>query len=507
MQTSIASAARSSSRALQHPGWVTPLALAVIGLLTRLPLQSRLLYHWDSANFAFALERFDIAEGQPHAPGYLLYVALGHAAAWLTGSAQSGYIAIAIAGTAGAAIALYDLGRRLWSPAAGWLAALFLLASPLFWFYGEVALPHTVDGLVVIVAATLSWRVWTGEHRAALWLAMWLGLAGGFRQQTLVFMFPLAFVASLALPWRQKLGAGALLAATVVAWIVPLFALTGGMGRYLAIVAGYSETFDRPTSVLLGAGWDGLSYNLDKLLRYTLWGWALGIVPALLGAWLERRGLRRFWRDRRFWLMALWAVPCLAFYTLIHMGQQGLIFVYLPILALLSGRGALAVAHHLVWGRAVAIVCLSANALLFLLAPEYLLPGRFKVLSLATIRQQDRVLDAQIQSVRSFLPPDAALLAAEWRLPQYYLPDVLVIPIAVPGAGAARADLVEGEAAEQLQGAAAIAWFEPQLDSLNGSAERTTLAGEVDGVQLRVLRRGDGELFRITGQGFEVVPR
>lgn len=109
--------------------------------------------------------------------------------------------------------------------------------------------------------------------------------------------------------------------------------------------------------------------------------------------------------------------------------------------------------------------------------------------------------------MRSFLPPDAALLAAEWRLPQYYLPDVLVIPIAVPGAGAARADLVEGEAAEQLQGAAAIAWFEPQLDSLNGSAERTTLAGEVDGVQLRVLRRGDGELFRITGQGFEVVPR
>ena len=142
-----------------------PVVLVLLALLTRLPLQSRMLYHWDSVNFALAVQKFDMTIGQPHAPGYLLYVMLGRAAAALTGSAERGYVLLAIIGTALAACALYDLGRRLWNPRVGWFAALLLLSSPMYWFYGEVALPHALDALMVIVAATLSWRVWRGEAR------------------------------------------------------------------------------------------------------------------------------------------------------------------------------------------------------------------------------------------------------------------------------------------------------------------------------------------------------
>ena len=57
---------------------------------------------------------------------------------------------------------------------------------------------------MVIVSATLSWRVWRGEGGGAL-LALWLGLAGGLREQTLVFLLPLAAVACWRLPLRTIL--------------------------------------------------------------------------------------------------------------------------------------------------------------------------------------------------------------------------------------------------------------------------------------------------------------
>src|SRR6478672_1098379 len=52
-------------------------AAALIGalvLVSRWPFRSHALFSWDSANFAMALDRIDIAMHRPHPPGYLGYV-------------------------------------------------------------------------------------------------------------------------------------------------------------------------------------------------------------------------------------------------------------------------------------------------------------------------------------------------------------------------------------------------------------------------------------------------
>jgi 4-amino-4-deoxy-L-arabinose transferase-like glycosyltransferase len=536
LRPSITTARRRGSAAL----WAWP-GLLLLTLATRLPLQSDWLYHWDSINFALALERFDIAQGQPHAPGYLLYVLAGRGAAALTGDAQRGYVLLAMLGSALAAIALFDLGRRLWDVQTGWLAALLLLFSPLFWFYGEVALPHTLDALAVIGAATLSWRVAQGEQRLALPLALWLGLAGGMRQQTLVFMLPLALVAGWRAPWRWRIAALTALTLTVLLWLIPLLQLSGGLGRYLAIVGSYSATFDRPTSVLLGASWQGLQHNLDKLARYTLWGWAggLALLPGLLvrlvsgphprlrsplsrfaGEGLVR--MTRLSRRNRGWglpmfgegaggaglsiagLFALWMLPCLLFYSLIHMGQQGLIFVYLPALLLLSARGGALALERWRWGAALPALALLVNLALYLAAPVELLPGRFKVLSQATIRRHDAEIAAQIEAVRRDLPPGALLLADEWRFPQYYLPEVALLPYRHPDDETPVAIELDATQQAQLAQATALAWYEPTLDGYNRAPEQTTLAAERQGVRLRVLTRTADQRFYVTSSGFGV---
>lgn len=481
---------------------IAPWLLISIALMSRLPFQSRFLYHWDSVNFAFALDRFDVAQGQPHAPGYLLYVLIGHVALWITGDPQTGYVLLAMLGSALSVAALYELGRRMWDVRVGWISALLLLSSPLFWFYGEVALPHALDALAVIVAALLSWRVWQDERRTALGLALWLGLAGGFRPQTLVFLFPLAVVACSRLPFRWMVGSTAILGVTGLAWLIPLLVLSGGVANYFTILSGYSEHFNRSTSVFLGAGWSGISYNLNKLVRYTLWGWALGIFPAVLGLWLLRRPLHAVLRSWRVWFLVLWAAPCLLFYTLIHMGQQGLIFVYLPILMLISARASVALSERWRWGILFITACVAGNALLFIFAPSYLLPNRFKVLSQATINEHDMFIQGQIEAVRNDLPPDAVLLSDQWRFPQYYLPDVTLVPYN------------HGEDSEEnipqlgdmtiVDNTLALAWYEPALDEANLSQDRTQVLRDYNGVQLRVLRRNADEQFYVTPEGFGI---
>lgn len=470
--------------------------LLVIALISRLPFQSRYLYHWDSINFAFALERFDISQGQPHAPGYLLYVLLGHVAVWLTGDPQRGYVLLAMLGSALAAVALYDLGRRMWDARVGGIAALLLLSSPLYWFYGEVALPHALDALVVIISALLSWRTWYGERRTALLLACWLGLAGGFRPQTLVFLFPLAVIACFRLPLRWQAGAVVILGMTVLAWLVPLFGLSGGMENYFHVLSGYAGDFNKTTSVFEGAGWAGIIHNVDKLFRYTVWGWALGIIPAMAGIWFLRRPLQASVRNWRFWFLLLWAAPGLGYYLLIHMGQQGLIFVYLPILMLLSARAATALIDHWRWGAALVTISIVGNVLLFLLVPVYLLPGeRMKVLSYATIREQDALIQAQIEVVEQALPANALLIADAWRFPQYYLPSVPLIRYD---------DRMDRDTTiqEQINQAMVLAWYEPELDARNLSPERTVQTAAYNGVHLRLLQRTPGEVFIVTPTGF-----
>ncbi len=50
------------------------LCLLLITILSRIPFRSQVLYHWDSVNFAFAMQRFDVAAEQPQPPGYIAYV-------------------------------------------------------------------------------------------------------------------------------------------------------------------------------------------------------------------------------------------------------------------------------------------------------------------------------------------------------------------------------------------------------------------------------------------------
>lgn len=420
--------------------------LFLFTLVSRLPFTGEILYHWDSINFAMALEKFDVGLAQPHIPGYILYVFLGKLVNGLVGDHQQTLAGISMIGSGLAVAALYLLGKELYDRRIGLIAALFMAASPLFWFYGEIALPHTLDTFMVIILVWMFYKLAKGEHKLILPAAILLGLAGGFRPQTQFFLMPLALFAAYRSGWRQSLIGLATLILVNLAWLIPLLSLNGGLTRYLVIMNDFSDAFNTTTAIFTG-GLPGLIRNARKLTMYTLYGWGFALIPiAVISPLLLyrfMRGLRRdggrniliggraFLRDDRSWLFLLWIIPTTIYYVFIHMGQQGLVFVFLPALLLLSAAVIFTLHGNVIPYRTAGIAALlTANCAIFLFAPTYPLGGeRLKLLTADTLRLHDEDYQARFSIIReNFSKEHTIVLSNTWRFIQYYLPEYTLLP-------------------------------------------------------------------------------
>jgi hypothetical protein len=207
--------------------------------------------------------------------------------------------------------------------------------------------------------------------------------------------------------------------------------LSGGWQSYRQAVSGLSGTFFSETSILMGGGWDGLISNVLK------WGsstaYSLNLLGVLLLAWAvwKIKKLPGLLKDERAWFLAMWILPSLGFYTLVHMGSHGLIFTYLPAIILIAAKaltdlaGAAAARWQFRVYAGVLAAVLITHVLLFLALPERPLPGvNFKIVNWATIRANDRFFEARFDLIhRNFDPGQSVILATTWRHLQYYLPE------------------------------------------------------------------------------------
>src|SRR5687768_9411437 len=116
-------------------------ALAVLFLAAHLFSLPPTLEDVDSVNFALGVRDFDVAQHQPHPPGYPVFIALAKASTRLTqmaGLAHPAPRALAILSVvAGAALVplLFVLYRRLFADVqVAWWAMAVSVCSPLFWF-------------------------------------------------------------------------------------------------------------------------------------------------------------------------------------------------------------------------------------------------------------------------------------------------------------------------------------------------------------------------------------
>jgi 4-amino-4-deoxy-L-arabinose transferase-like glycosyltransferase len=458
-------------------GW-----LILLAVTSRWPLRGRWLYHWDSVNFALALDRFDVARGQPHVPGYPLYVGLGWISRRIFGDPQTALVVLSVAGTAMAAVLLYRLGEEWIGRGAGKWAALFWLSSPLVWFYGEIALPHALDAGFVLLVVWLAVRCARGE-RWHLPLAVALAASSGLRPQNLLFLGPIFLWGLQSQRWRARAEALISLGGLTLLWLIPLLALSGGPGRYLEISRAYNAHFWSSTLVFGPAGLSALQRNLGKLAAYTAYGVAgaglplIGGLPALLTLF---RRLPQRWLAAVGW--GLWVAPALMFHTFIHMGQQGLVLVFLPALLLLAAALAARDGRR---GWGLGLAGLALNVVLFLAAPERPLgPEGIRLLNLSTLRRHDATMAGRFALLRAEFPPDRTLIvASQWRFFDFYAPEYPVLPFGLE-------DPAERPREERVwvrlesEGTGFIVLFEPELTRWVLPRSRPWRWWAYDGVEL-----------------------
>jgi 4-amino-4-deoxy-L-arabinose transferase-like glycosyltransferase len=318
--------------AMPRADWAWALAIAGLTLATRWPYRAALLPTWDAVQFALALERYDVVRHQPHPPGYILYVALGRLAEMVMGGPVAALGGLAMLASAVAVLLVYQLGWHLYGRKAAVLAALGLAVSPLFWTYSVIGLSYAAEAALATGIAVGAWAMRRGSVRALVCSAVLLGLAGGVRQSMLLILSPLW----LGMAWRGFRRPGPVVAGlgvvllTTATWLGPMLWLTG-LGRYVAASLELYDSTVRATTVLGGGG----LRNVLGLGEAFLLG--LGVFLPVLVWGLCRAPERLLRDDDRAVFFALWMLPALTVYALVHLGQPGYLLTFLPACYLLVG--------------------------------------------------------------------------------------------------------------------------------------------------------------------------
>jgi hypothetical protein len=216
----------------------TAALVAALFVALHLPFLPRSLEDLDSINFALGIRHFDVAQHQPHPPGYPIYIALAKAVHLLLGSEARALSLLGIVAGGLAAFALLalcsELDRDRPRRALTWLATIVTLLGPLFWLTAERPLSDVVGLAAVLGVQALILSAAT--PRAIAIAAASAAFAAGIRSQVVWLTLPLIAYRlwQLRAVVRPRHYATVVLAfaAGALAWFVPLVIASGGPLTY-----------------------------------------------------------------------------------------------------------------------------------------------------------------------------------------------------------------------------------------------------------------------------------
>jgi len=420
----------------QKQDTITVTVMGIITLLSRYPFRVDVLNNHDAVNYALALDHFDINLHQPHPPGYPLYVILGRAFNLLLHNHLAALVWFSMIFSSLAVVAIYLAGREMFGRRAGLFAALLLCTSSAFWYQGEIAAPYTADLFASALVGWLCYRLLTSSQRdpaqaggqKIVWItALAVGLAGAFRLQTIMFLFPLFLYALRRRPWKIITGA-MLVAGTVFGiFFFPVVAMSGGPRDFMRTMRTTVPIFWSTKTLARSARWTRYLKNADNIGRYTLRTLGELALPFTLAGYLSRSQWLRPWRNSKLLFLAIWVAPTWTVYLLVWPGNPGTILVCMPPLFLLAAAGLNWIIKQPRWGATLGWASLAALLLwrtgTFTAASQYPLGTSFRRFDTRqTIAWIDEYYGTKLRLMRE-IPTEGTIVYAEaFRHLQYYLP-------------------------------------------------------------------------------------
>jgi hypothetical protein len=411
----------------RNEAFLLPACLFVLTIVSRIPFTSKYLYHMDSVQFALALDKFDVTIHQPHPPGYFLYVMLGRLLHLFINDANMVFVTISIFFSGLTVVAVYLLGKEMFEQKIGLLAALIAMTSPSLWFHGEVALAYVVEAFFSTIIALFCWKIYKGEHQYIWISAIALAVAGGIRQNTLVFLLPLLLFSVRRVRWQNIIASLGLMCLATLSWFVPMIIMTGGLNAYLDALREL-WLFNTGNNTVFDQGWPVFKYYSSTVFDFTFYGIGAGLFVIILALYsLARNGKWDSLDKPAILFFTFWVLPSIFFYLLIfiHPANPGYALVYLPAFFIIA---AISVIHltgefKAITGYDLAIFIISTlvaiNTSIFFLS-------KYPV-SYRKIKANEIILTAVLKDLKTLDPSKTAIFTGPYifwgyRQIMYYLP-------------------------------------------------------------------------------------
>jgi len=421
--------------------WLTHTAIFVgLTLLARLPYRSHFLFDHDSVQFALALKKYDVYLNQPHPPGYFWYVCTARLINLVLHDANTSFVALSMVTSALAVGVIYNLGSAVFDRQTGWWAALLAMTSPLFWFFGEVALSYSSAALFSSAVALSAWRVFNGEERRVYQLSVLFGIAVGFRQDLGLFLGPLWLLAVSRCKPRIMIFAVVLAVITIALWFVPMLLATGGAARYFAANSELWQYNNEPMTIWYAP----LSTRIDTLLTLIgvlSYGIGAGTIFLLFAAYCLVRfsGWRTISPDKLLFFFT-WVTPAIVFFIIVFIPPYKYSYglVLLPAFWIMTPVAARQVISEikslpLVITASVRQVHLSIILSFIMVSNLVIFCFSEAGFSAAALAKHEQILSRIFTAVRQNFPSESTLILGRqrstfsgFRHVQYYLPEYRV---------------------------------------------------------------------------------
>lgn len=411
------------------------LILLLVGIASRLPLQSHILHHWDSVNFGFALENFDVRLHQPHPPGtFVLYILSGRLFNLYLDDGNRSLVLVSLVATGLAAAVIFLLAAAWTDRRTAIIVSLMMLTSPLIWFQGEVALSYMPEFFYVLLIVYVCLKTRDASKSSMFIASLLIGLAGGVRPNTPFFLFPLwLFVLIRGLRARTYSAKDVLLAIGLIAlgvliWAVPMIKMSGGIAAYWDAINWW-----RRGHLESSATAQGIALHLMRLAVFVLYAIGAALLPLIWVVLKDWRVLKeKLLQDWRAQALSIWILPGLAYYIFIHVQQSGHTFTIMPAVILLAGFSIVRLGNFLSqYNRNALLIVTSvvvvSNALFFIFGPTDIFGVSRVTLIPPTreaIHQYDDYVSIRLEAIHKHFSPQETIIIAgsrNFRIPDYYL--------------------------------------------------------------------------------------
>ena len=210
------------------------LLLAFMTIISRLFFQPNSVESFDAVNYILAISHFDMSLGQPQPPGYILYILLARGLNLFTQNPHLALLLLSNIASGLAVYAIYLAAKVIFDERTGLISAVLLASAPFFWYTGDLASPYATDLFISILFAWLAFHTMNEPTNSKLpWMAAILcGLAGAFRLQTILFIFPLFIFSIRKRSFRTILGSTLLVILVFAAFFIPSILASGGIAQF-----------------------------------------------------------------------------------------------------------------------------------------------------------------------------------------------------------------------------------------------------------------------------------